>query len=258
MFKLTRLLFTAVVAMALIEVPFVQCSPPLSSCASIPDEGCDGLENCPSVCSYFFDAVENALVTDNSALYTLQRAFFPNGEQKPSVVDIYVTLVLEQVVDLPCDSELNNLRNEQIDSLSNVDMNDLCNNNTDFNCSRKELKWHHVWSGGVLTKVIERESLGLISSINSLAFITRLYSESQTNVIVSIERRDFQPREVAFLKLIVPSLVCLPNDTESSIRSAWEDILPWVRLSGVVWKVYQFLCHIMLLITDSCLYVSTR
>ena len=228
-----RLLFKVVmmtVLSVLTRVPLGHCSPPLYTCASIPNDSCDRSVNCPSVCSYFFDAVESALVTDNSALYTLQRAFFPSGEQQPSVVDIYVTLILEQVVNVSCDSELNSFRNERIDSLMNAtSISSLCNNISNLNCIRQEFKWHHVWSSAVLTKVIERESLGLISSINSLAFITRLYSESQTSVIVSTEPRDFQPREVAFLELLVPSLLCLPSDTNSTLRSAWEEILPWVR-----------------------------
>ena len=214
-----------------VEVQVCESSPPLYTCASIPNGSCDRSANCPSVCSYFFDAVENALVTDNSALYTLQRAFFPSGEQQPSVVDIYVTLILEQVVNVSCDSELNSFRNERIDSLDNLsNVSALCDANPDLNCIRREFKLHHVWSSGVLTSLIERESLGLISSINSLAFITRLYSESQISVIVTSEQTDFQPRETAFLEIIVPSLLCLPNDTDAAFRRVWEDILPWVSV----------------------------
>ena len=209
----------------------VQASPPLRFCANIPFSGCrfgDPSSQCPSVCSYFYDAVENALVDDASALYTLQRAFFPEGQQRPNVVDIYITLILEEAVDLPCDSELNSYRDRSIAELRGLDLNNVCNSSN--NCTRKEYRWHHVWTNAVLTNVIERESLGLISSINTVAYITRLYSESQTNVIITNQETDFQPRETAFLELNIPILLCLPNNTEATLQSAWEDILPWVCL----------------------------
>ena len=152
--------------------------------------------------------------------------FFPEGEQKPSVVDIYITLILEQVIDVPCDSHLNMFRDEDINNLRTVNITLFCNNS--LNCSRQEYKWHHVWTSAVLTNVIERESLGLISSINSFAYITRLYSEAQTNVIITSQPRDFQPRETAFLELNVSNLLCLPNYTEATLQRAWEEILPWV------------------------------
>ncbi len=207
-------------------------SPPLRTCANVPFSGCrfgDPSSRCPSVCSYFFDAVETALVGDASALYTLQRAFFPEGQQPPNVIDIYVTLVLEQAVGLPCDSELNDYRDRTIAEVRGLDLSasNVCSG-TGSNCTRQEYRWHHVWTSGVLTNVIERESLGLISSINTVAYITRLYSESQTNVIVRNEESDFQPRETAFLELNIPILLCLPNNTEATLQGAWEDILPWV------------------------------
>ena len=205
------LLFTAIVWSLAALVQVCTSSPPLYTCATIPHSGCmfgNQLVRCPSVCSYFFDAIENALVNDKSSLYTLQRAFFPDGEQKPNVVDIYTTLILDQVIDVPCDSEFNIFRNvstnnindglvslggmdSTITSLCSDDGDLLCYNesthtvtwnrgsqiNASFcksnvSCSRKEYRWHHVWSNAVLTNVIERESLGLISSINSVAYIT--------------------------------------------------------------------------------------
>ena len=232
MFDLSRTMFAAAL-LILAGVQTCFSSPPLYSCATIPYSGCsfgNPSVKCPSVCSYFFDAVETALVSDSSALYTLQRAFFPDGEQKPNVVDIYVSLVLEQAVNLSCDSELNIFRNERIASLSGQNASSLCSNDSGLSCIRKEYRWHHVWTSAVLTNVIERESLGLISSINSLAYITRLYSEAQFNVIVTTQNKDFQPREVTFLELIVPSLLCLPsNNTEATFRGAWEEIIPWVN-----------------------------
>ena len=207
-------------------------SPPLHTCANIPFSDCrfgDPSSRCPSVCSYFFDAVETALVNDASILYSLQRAFFPKGEQRPNVVDIYVTLILEQAVDLPCNSDVNDYRDRSIAELREIDLSNVCNGSTNSNnCTRREYRWHHVWTSAVLTNVIERESLGLISSINTVAYITRLYSESQTNVIITEQERDFQPRETVFLELNVPHLLCLPNNTEATLQSAWEDILPWV------------------------------
>ena len=220
-----------VAAFSLSGVQVCSGSPPLRTCANIPFSGCrfgDPTSRCPSVCSYFFDAVETALVNDASALYALQRAFFPEGQQQPNVVDIYVTLVLEQAVGLPCDSELNDFRDMDIAELqSEQDLINVCNGSSN-NCTQLEFRWHHVWTSGVLTNVIERESLGLISSINTLAFVTRLYSESQTNVIITNRDTDFQPRETAFLELNIPVLLCLPNNTEATLQSAWEDILPWV------------------------------
>jgi hypothetical protein len=217
---------------SLAGVQVCSTSPPLRTCANVPFSGCrfgDASSRCPSVCSYFFDAVETALVGDASALYTLQRAFFPEGQQPPNVVDIYVTLVLEQAVGLPCDSELNDYRDRTIAEVRGLDLSasNICSGG---NCTRQEYRWHHVWTSAVLTNVIERESLGLISSINTLAYITQLYSESQTNVIVRNEESDFQPRETAFLELNIPILLCLPNNTEATLQSAWEDILPWVCL----------------------------
>ena len=208
-------------------------SPPLRTCARISSSGCrfsDPSVRCPSDCSYFFDAVETALVNDTSALYTLQRAFFPDGEQKPAVVDIYITLIMEQAVDLPCDNEL--VGDVSLASLGvqNDIVKSLCANASTelFNCSRKQYRWHHVWTSAVLTNVIERESLGLISSINSVAFVSLLYSESQTSVIVTTKRRDFQPREAAFLELTIPGLLCLPSEPEVTLKNVWEEILPWV------------------------------
>ena len=209
----------------------VQGSPPLRTCANVPFRGCrfgDPSSQCPSVCSYFFDAVETALVNDTSALYTLQRAFFPEGQQRPNVIDIYVTLILEQAVDLSCDSELNDYRDRSIAEVRGLDLSNICNGSN--NCTRREYRWHHVWTSAVLTNVIERESLGLISSINTVAYVTRLYSESQTGVIITSQVTDFQPRETAFLELNIPNLLCLPNNTEATLQNAWEDILPWVCL----------------------------
>ena len=214
-------------------------SPPLHTCANIPYTGCrfgDPSSRCPSICSYFFDAVETALVSDASALYALQRAFFPEGEQRPNVVDIYVTLILDQAIDLPCNSDLNVYRDRSIDELRGLNLSGVCTgsgngtsgSHTYCNFTRKEYRWHHVWTSAVLTNVIERESLGLISSINTVAYITRLYSESQTSVIITEQERDFQPRETTFLELSVSNLLCLPNNTEATLQSAWEDILPWV------------------------------
>ena len=205
-------------------------SPPLRTCANVPFSSCrfgDASSRCPSVCSYFFDAVETALVGDASALYSLQRAFFPEGQQQPNVVDIYVTLILEQAIDLPCDSEINEYRDRTVAELRKMNLSNV-NVCSGSNCTRLEYRWHHVWTSGVLTNVIERESLGLISSINTMAHITRLYSESQTNVIVTNIESDFQPRETAFLELNIPILLCLPNNTEATLQGAWEDILPWV------------------------------
>ena len=218
---------------SLFRVHLSSASPPLGTCANVPFSGCrfgSRSSMCPSVCSYFFDAIEDALVSDTSALYTLQRAFFPEGEQRPNVVDIYITLILDQAVDLPCDSELNDYRNRSIAELGDLDLNDICDSSSaiNYNCTTKEYRWHHVWTSTVLTNVIERESLGLISSINTVAYITRLYSESQTSVVITRQERDFQPRETAFVELNVPNLLCLPNNTEATLRSAWEDILPWV------------------------------
>ena len=92
-------------------------SPALHTCARIPFDSCsfdNQSEECPSDCSYFFDAMEAALVNDKSALYSLQRAFFPTGEQKPNIVDIYTTLILEQAIDLSCDSERNIFKTRQL------------------------------------------------------------------------------------------------------------------------------------------------
>ena len=226
----------AVVSVTFIGLLGLQLSSATSlyACAEIPLRGCrfsNLSSDCPSVCSYFFDAIEAALVSDKSALYTLQRAFFPEGEQRPNVVDIYITLILNQVVDLPCDSELNDFRDASIDRLSEMSLEETCRVGlitNRYNCTRREYRWHHVWTSAVLTNVIERESLGLISSINTVAYITRLYSESQTSVVITRQERDFQPRETAFIELNVPNLLCLPNNTETTLRSAWEDILPWV------------------------------
>ena len=231
MLKFTQFGIVLLVAVSsLAGVQVCSASPPLRTCANIPFSGCrfgDPSSQCPSVCSYFFDAVETALIDDTSVLYTLQRAFFPEGQQQPNVIDIYVTLIVEQAIDLPCDSELNDYRDRNIAELRELNLTDVCNGR---NCTRQEYRWHHVWTSAVLTNVIERESLGLISSINTVAYITRLYSESQTNVIVTNQESDFQPRETAFLELNIPNLLCLPNNTEATLQSAWEDILPWVCL----------------------------
>lgn len=228
MFKKGGLL-SAVLILAAIQL--CTSSPPLYTCATIPHMACtfgtDQPTRCPSVCSYFFDAIESALVGDKSSLYTLQRAFFPEGKQKPTVVDIYTTLILEQVIDVPCDSDRNVFRDEDISNLQAMNMSSLCNNNSDLSCSRMEYRWHHVWTSGVLANVIERESLGLISSINSFAYITRLYSEAQI-VRITTRSKNFQPRETAFLELNIPNLLCLPDDANTTLKSAWEEILPWV------------------------------
>ena len=240
MLKIIGIAFSVTV-FSLVGVQVCSASPTLRTCANIPFRDCrfgNPSVQCPSVCSYFFDAVETALVDDPSALYTLQRAFFPEGEQRPNVVDIYITLVLEQAVDLPCDSNLNDYRDSRISELSGLDLSNVCNSSSfnNFNCTQKEYRWHHVWTSAVLTNVIERESLGLISSINTVAFITRLYSNSQTSVIAKTQERDFQPRETAFLELNVPNLLCLPNNTEATLQSAWEEILPWVCLVNLYAK----------------------
>ena len=81
MLKQSGVLFGALILAA---VQLCTSSPPLHTCAAIPHRGCrfgtDQPTRCPSVCSYFFDAIESALVGDKSSLYTLQRAFFPEGE----------------------------------------------------------------------------------------------------------------------------------------------------------------------------------
>lgn len=227
------IILCAAIMLSLAGVQECVASPPLYTCANIASSGCrfgNPSVRCPSVCSYFFDAVEAALVNDPSALYTLQRAFFPDGEQRPNVVDIYLTLILEQVVDLPCDSEMNKFRDTPISLLNGQnDILDNFYNDSEITYSRREFRWHHVWTSAVLTNVIERESLGLISTINTLAYITRLYSEAQFTVIVTSQQTDFQPREVTFLELSVPVLLCLPNNTEDTLQGAWEGIMPWVR-----------------------------
>ena len=227
----TTVIIITLLLLNLAGVQVCVSSPALRTCARIPFDSCsfdNQSEECPSDCSYFFDAMEAALVNDSSALYSLQRAFFPNGEQKPRVVDIYMTLILEQAIDLSCDSERNIFRNETIASLNRQSVINVCNSNSEVNCTRKEYRWHHVWTSSVLTRTIERESLGLLSSINSIAYITLQYSLSQTSVIVATERTEFQPREKAFLELIIPSLHCLPKEPEMTLKNAWEEILPWV------------------------------
>ena len=226
------MVFMVVISLTFAAVQVCVSSPPLRTCARIPSSGCrfnDPSVRCPSDCSYFFDAVETALVNDANVLYTLQRAFFPDGEQKPAVVDIYVTLIFEQAVNLPCDI-FEDVSLAFLEEQSDI-VELLCANATEFeffNCSRKQYRWHHVWTSTVLTNVIERESLGLISSINSVAFVSLLYSESQTSVIVTTKRRDFQPREAAFLELTIPGLLCLPSEPEVTLKNVWEEILPWV------------------------------
>ena len=251
--------FVAVFSLAGVQVCLT--SPPLRTCANVPFSSCrfgDASSRCPSVCSYFFDAVETALVGDASALYSLQRAFFPEGQQQPNVVDIYVTLILEQAIDLPCDSEINDYRDRTVAELRKMNLSNV-NVCSGSNCTRLEYRWHHVWTSSVLTNVIERESLGLISSINTMAYITRLYSESQTNVIITNKESDFQPRETAFLELNIPILLCLPNNTEATLQGAWEDILPWVcffvhMLNSMCTKLIQFIFYC----TDSCIYSKKR
>ena len=197
----------------------------------------------PGTCSYFFDAIRDRFF-ERSILHTLRKAFFPTRGLGPTLVDIFMTVRIEQMPSISCTSSEYSSANQPITTTIRVE--DVCNAGTmasgsdSYTCVSRQWNWQHQWSRSIINFVIEREDLEFLQDTNFISFASAFFNNFDTTVF-SINRdsaiiENSTNSSVASIRgeatlrffLTIPFLPCTPS--EELMRTAWEDILPWVGL----------------------------
>ena len=201
---------------------FVSISMPWSSAQSTP--ATCGQQNEQS-CSFFFDHLEDAFTDDPNIPYTLQRAFFPVGRLPPLRTDIQTEITVTTVPDIDCTDNGFVFGNQDISSLPNIST--LCSM---YQCTSRSYIFEHRWIRTILSFVIEKEDLGFLASVNTIAFAASVFNQ------IDFSRAEFEfPENISIVDLSdsmvrfnihIQNLPCVPE--ELVLLNAWEDILPWV------------------------------
>ena len=200
----------------------------------------------PDTCSYFFDAIRDRFFV-RSILQTLRKAFFPTRGPSPILFDVFMRVRVEQVPNISCTSSEYPFANHPITA-------DVCNAGTvaigsnSYACVSRQWNWQHQWSRSIINFVIEREDLEFLPDTNFISFASAFFNNFDTSVFSNFDTTVFSiNRESATIEnstnssvattegeatlrffLTIPFLPCTPS--EELMRTAWEDILPWVGL----------------------------
>ena len=188
----------------------------------------------PATCSYFSGAIRDQFF-ERSILQTLRKAFFPTRGSSPILFDVFMRVRVEQVPNISCTSSEYPFANRPI--TTNISMADVCNSGT---CVSQQWNWQHQWSRSIINFVIEREDLEFLPDTNFISFASAFFNNFDTSVF-SINRASAtienstnstvattQGEGTLRFFLTIPFLPCTPS--EELMRTAWEDILPWVGL----------------------------
>ena len=197
----------------------------------------------PDACSYFFDAIRDQFF-ERSILHTLRKAFFPTRGSSPIRFDVFMRVRIEQMPNISCTSSEYPFANQPI--TTNIRVEDVCNAGTvatgsdSYTCVSRQWSWQHQWSRSILNFVIERENLKFLPDTNIVSFASAFFNNFDTSIF-SINRESdttgnstnssvasMQGEATLHFFLTIPFLPCTPS--EELIRTAWEDILPWVGL----------------------------
>ena len=208
----------------------------------------------PDTCSYFFDAIRDRFF-ERSILHTLRKAFFPTRGSSPILFDVFMTVRVEQVPNISCTSSDYPFANHSI--TTNIRVEDVCNTgrgtvvtgSDSYACVLRQWNWQHQWSRSIINFVIEREDLEFLPDTNFISFASAFFNNFDTTTVFSnfdttvfsINRESATNENstnssVASIRgeatlrffLTIPFLPCTPS--EELMRTAWEDILPWVGL----------------------------
>ena len=205
----------------------------------------------PDTCSYFFDAIRDRFF-ERSILHTLRKAFFPTRGMGPTLFDVFMTVRVEQMPSISCTSGDYPFANHPI--TTNIRMEDVCNSGTvgsgsySYTCVSRQWNWQHQWSRSIINFVIEREDLEFLQDTNFISFASAFFNNFDTTVF-SIESATIvnsTNSSVATIRgeatlrffLTIPFLPCTPS--EELMRTAWEDILPWVSLLSLIIYKYEY------------------
>ena len=191
-----------------------------------------GSENSDVTCSFFFQKVDHAF-RERNVLYTLRKSFFPTQGAPPHLFDIFMTININSVPNITCNNDEFKFRDNPINTPPS--MSEVC---SVYTCLTQSMEWEHQWSKTIITYIIEREDLQLIQDTNFVAysaatfnnFDTSVFSEEGDNLREDKMNNSLSSVEetgaIRFL-LSIDFLPCRPDN--GVLRSAWEDILPWVR-----------------------------
>ena len=197
-----------------------------------------------ATCSFFFSKVNDAF-EDDSVLYTLRKSFFPIEGGPPSLFDVFMTINVENVPNITCkDSSF------EFGSRTTSDpptMRDVCGDGGStglYTCGPRQWTWQHQWSKTIINFIIEREDLDLLQDTNFIAFAASTFNSFDTSVfseegMADLDNNDKTNKSLAFVGaetitifLTTDFLPCAPDD--QVLLSAWEDILPWVRVKSIL------------------------